>query len=49
MNIEALNEAIKLIRKVRVDIADGSQTIWNLLFHAEQHLDKQIAAELAAD
>ena len=45
--IEGINEAIKTIHHAKRDLASGSITLWRILNHAENHLDKQIKDLLA--
>jgi hypothetical protein len=46
--IEAINEAIQIVRHARKQLAGGSLTIWRMTDHAETHLDNQIRELLAA-
>ena len=40
--IQGLNAAIALLINTGRQLCGGSQTIWNIVKHAENHLDAQI-------
>lgn len=48
--LTGLDAAIRLIAKYRtIELSQGATAIWRKLNHAEDYLDKQVAALLAAD
>jgi len=49
IELESLQEAIRLLIRTRQDLASGSATLWRLLLHAEQHLDARLASALAPE
>jgi hypothetical protein len=49
IELQSLQEAIRLLIRIRRDLAAGSTTLWRLLLHAGQHLDQQLAKALAPE
>ena len=47
--IEGMNDAIKLLTSKRSELASGALRIWQLVAHAEKHLNKQIAEILGPE
>jgi hypothetical protein len=45
--LEALNEAIILLGEARRELAEGSMTLWQIVNHAKNHLEKQMVELLA--
>jgi hypothetical protein len=45
-DLRSLDDALRLLRKFRKDLAPGSLTIWRIVDHACKHIEDQIAAEL---
>lgn len=40
--MEALQDAHRILRKLLVELADGSPAVWNILYHATLHLNLQM-------
>jgi hypothetical protein len=46
IELESLQEAIALLNLSRSEVAAGSLTVWRILKHATEHLDRHLAAAL---
>jgi hypothetical protein len=42
--MEALQDAIRIITNARFSVANGSMTVWRILNNAGKHLDKHFEA-----
>lgn len=44
--IEALQDAYRMLGDIRVKLSNGSESIWKIVYHAQQHIEMMIEAEL---
>jgi hypothetical protein len=49
MNPYDLNESITTLKSIRVEVYGTSDFAWNTVHHAQQYLEKQIAAYFAPE
>jgi hypothetical protein len=49
LRLRSLDEAVRLLREFRHDLAPGSLSVWKIIDHACKHLDSQIRAALKDD
>jgi hypothetical protein len=48
-DLRSLDDAVRLLRKLRKELSSGSLTVWRIVDHACKHIEHEIKAELSED
>lgn len=46
LKLQSLDDAVRLLREFRHDLAPGSLSVWRIIDHACKHIERQIKAAL---
>jgi hypothetical protein len=46
-DLRALDDALRILRAVKKELAPGSTTIWRIVDHACEHLEEQLNLEIS--
>jgi hypothetical protein len=45
--MQGLQDASRILNRARFDLSDGTMCLWQMVAHAQEHLDKQMRVLLA--
>ena len=48
-DLKSLDDAMRILRRLRRELAPGSLTVWKIVDHACNHLERQIHEEIRED